>query len=483
MAPAPELRTLGDVFTRVGSVAAPLLEPCRAGATFAGIEMEHDVLSLILGQLAARELMALGQTCRALRALAAQVPPPGLRLSLFPHQRASLAWMLRQEGDAPHRSGILADEPGLGKTITVSALLCATAGMWTQPEPCPRALVLARDEREWAALAFTYRRQAVSKVLSLLRCAHPAEFALFAMDGKAAAQELPGYADVVHAAPTDYQCVAKDAAVASYATLASFDAALRAVTDNALSYWSSEIPSQFPAAVDVCAAARALASALDGALATLRGPAAAVARLPSRCTLVVVPRPLLRHWREQLTWHVQRSGEGAPQSEVGGEGGEEEKKGGEEQQRQQGLGLVGEVLFDSFGDDCADAAAERLASAVAAGFANPLASRTAAAIAARELPEGGAARLARASVFVTTAERLAGEERRHGGGSSLLRLQWLRLVVDEGHLISAGSLTFAKQFLHRVRKTERNNEGARQLGALQGIMKALGNWGRSWVNN
>ena len=26
--------------------------------------------------------------------------------------------------------------------------------------------------------------------------------------------------------------------------------------------------------------------------------------LPSRCTLLVVPRPLLQHWAEQIAWHL-----------------------------------------------------------------------------------------------------------------------------------------------------------------------------------
>lgn len=462
---AAEFLSLGDVFERLGN-PAPEEEPCAYHAVLTGVEVEHDVLHLILHRLCARELRALGGTCRALRALAAQAQPPGLRLALYPHQRASLAWMLRQEASLPHRAGILADEPGLGKTITCSALLCATAGLWTQPEPCARAAAAARDEAAWAALTREYRHQAVCRALASLRSALPDEYALFAHGGRATAALLPGYAELVTAEPTDYASVASELAVKTYDTFASFEAALRAVTVNALTYWGSARARASPAAPRVHAAARALHDALPRALAKLRAPPAPPALLRSRCTLVVVPRPLLRHWREQLTWHVQRTradgtggGSGGAPLARGGDGG------GEDERDEQGL--EGEVIFDCFGDDGASAAAERLAAVAPSSRA-----LIATAAALREMPDGGVERFRRASVLVTTAERLSTEERRHGCASELLRVRWLRLVVDEGHLIGAGAQTAAKAFLHRLAAERRwvlSGTPAREAASADGL--------------
>ena len=50
----------------------------------------------------------------------------GGRAALLPHQRRALLWMTRRELGAT-RGGVLADEPGLGKTLTCLALIASDA--------------------------------------------------------------------------------------------------------------------------------------------------------------------------------------------------------------------------------------------------------------------------------------------------------------------------------------------------------------------
>ena len=95
------------------------------------LRLPLDLLRITAELLNARDLHAMGGACRRLTSLAAPLVP-GLRLRLFDHQRRSLLWMRRCEqraglpGGLP-RGGILADEPGTGKTVTTLALLAKTA--------------------------------------------------------------------------------------------------------------------------------------------------------------------------------------------------------------------------------------------------------------------------------------------------------------------------------------------------------------------
>ncbi|KAK9843797.1 hypothetical protein WJX81_006788 [Elliptochloris bilobata] len=127
-------------------------------------ELPAEVLEGVVAHLSACDAARLGATCRGFRALAAEATP-GLRLSLYPHQRAAVRWMLAREAaapPAPHpcwrrlrtrdglqvhlnaatgevareapalvpgvRGGFLCDEPGLGKTVTGLALMLKSHG-------------------------------------------------------------------------------------------------------------------------------------------------------------------------------------------------------------------------------------------------------------------------------------------------------------------------------------------------------------------
>lgn len=132
-------------------------------------DLPPDILNLILQFLDGPGLRAMASTCRGMRARSQWIAP-GLHLSLHPHQRNALAWMRARErppqllsdptqreivssrgasywvdeltgrvsSERPRpasdaRGGMFCDEPGLGKTITMLALLLATQGLYAEP--------------------------------------------------------------------------------------------------------------------------------------------------------------------------------------------------------------------------------------------------------------------------------------------------------------------------------------------------------------
>ena len=115
------------------------------------ILLPDDLVLIIIHHLGPRALWSFGATCRRFARLGAG-HVPGLALELFPHQRDSLAWMLRSErrADGPH-GGILADEPGLGKTITLIAAVLRTRGMMAAAEAADGA------DRAWPTAAWPRR--------------------------------------------------------------------------------------------------------------------------------------------------------------------------------------------------------------------------------------------------------------------------------------------------------------------------------------
>ena len=88
--------------------------------------------------------------------------------------------MLRAEALEGQHGGILADEPGTGKTVTTLALLCKTAGVRTAPLPDAAAQCIERAESLCSALPIEFKREVVLKVLRDVRERCPEGFQPFA---------------------------------------------------------------------------------------------------------------------------------------------------------------------------------------------------------------------------------------------------------------------------------------------------------------
>lgn len=291
--------------------------------------LDHDVLECIVARLAtAQDLAALGSTCRPLSILCA-CTYPGIKLQLFPHQKASLAFMRAAEASAAQRGGILADEPGTGKTVTVIALLCKSAGLRTVTAADAAQSRVEAAEKAWTHLALPYKRELVYSIFREVRRRTPDAYALFADSGREAAAQLAGYTEVVLSPPPDFSELKSDRTIRALGSRAALDAACQAVPRAASAYWGSAMAAQShpdgpAAAADLAASAADLGTAVDAALASHRPEPSTLERpnasRPSGATLIVVPRPLLPHWREQLKWHVHEGGLGG-RLLVDGEGG------------------------------------------------------------------------------------------------------------------------------------------------------------------
>ena len=51
------------------------------------------------------------------------VPFGSMKVALMRHQKRALAWGLKREATFEHRGGILADDQGLGKTVSTLAII------------------------------------------------------------------------------------------------------------------------------------------------------------------------------------------------------------------------------------------------------------------------------------------------------------------------------------------------------------------------
>ncbi|CAN0031506.1 unnamed protein product, partial [Ectocarpus sp. 4 AP-2014] len=354
------------------------------------------------------------------------------------------------------RGGMLCDEPGLGKTITVLALLLRTRGLLPGAVPIPLGVssstrsggVSAEEQwRNWGSLE---RQGAMMKVVRALQISDPAGMFSRVLDEETLEElGMPDYVAVV-GEPIDLQTIARQErtatslpcsrgprdSVPSYETFQEFASDVRKVFSNAMAYHSggggggggdgaaisdrssggggggggggdggdTSVRQGQPHGRDrampkVAEAAEKLSreaeDLLKGVFVARRidRAEALVERLrslkASSATLIVVPPPMLPHWRNQLTLHAEH-------------------------------GRLGPVFFDERSD-------ARLP---------PV----------DELKEFG--------VVVTTYQRLTNEQP-GWSDSPLSRIHWLRMVLDEGHAMGTSAMTSCGDVARRIEAERR----------------------------
>ena len=436
----------------------PDLGPGKFSAVFLQeLLQQHDVVDIAFRPVMTRgDLMRLGFTCRAMRSLVAQLLAPSGPLSiksplglfatpfgrenacrLYPHQHRSLRVMQAAE-DPPGwrfgemRGGILADDPGLGKTVTMLALITHSTG--TLPQTPTEFYDRRSIEADWpearcnSLLAQNVLRELINPLL----------------------KASDGYADTSRlfrgksARPLEH-----------HATYASFEnevaRCVRAAVAGVGGVWRSQ-EVRFTLVRQVKEASRRGMNTVRAGL-DKRGRSFACSPMgkramfercifPAAATLVIVPAALLEHWVEQFGRHVDLSAISRLAQ-------------GRRSARNDGDAVPGDrgaVWIDGLGD-MADvkgvlpfprAKAPEEQDSVRGGGADAAGGST-----SWRKDSGLEYILANYAVVLTTYERCSHEHQRlHSGRmnavasdqyvhSPLMKLRWLRLMCDEGHELAA----------------------------------------------
>ena len=348
---------------------------------------------------------------------------------LHPHQNVSLRWMTQAENYTDQfgalRGGIIADAPGLGKTVTVLALVASTAGQMPM-EPAAfwdtRAL-----EEVWAEAGGSSEGNFRRVENALRETIKHSQLAFY-----------PPQLTAEH--------FHKRFQVGHFPTLASFERAVREqIRVLCVGHHRHGEILRHSFRRNMLAAKASMDRRARAAFQSPGGIRMLLERSlhPSACTLIVVPMALLEHWFEQIRRHLgldyvaHSTATFAEQSEFKKNGVANYVRGGTDEDTLRGR--RGVVYFDGLGD-ILDVEA-------------PL----------PRLRLGGerksAIDLAQYLIVVTTFERCASlqqqakqqQERQGALGLSaravgamedsaleLAKIRWLRLVVDEGHELGAG---------------------------------------------
>ena len=150
MSPTPPLPlpsaplTLSSLYSTIHPSELPgLPAPPRGSSSLVMLHSEQGTMlvDVFYPFLSARDISSLSRTCKFLQNYRVYCPP--MKLRLYPHQEASLLWMKAREENVRQsiRGGILADDPGLGKTISVITLVLTTLGMMSATPGVPSSLL------------------------------------------------------------------------------------------------------------------------------------------------------------------------------------------------------------------------------------------------------------------------------------------------------------------------------------------------------
>lgn len=288
------------------------------------------------------------------------------------------------------KGGFLCDEPGLGKTITVLALVLRSKGRYPcLPSEKDEADRFEIAEKQWATRSI-YKEKGVLSLLTWLRRRDHDE--LFHTEMSEETLQRLGMSDfknfAKHWPPLDFWSSLPVFKAAGARSLKDLYACIKSVFANAIAYHTAS--GATGAKLEVAKEAEKLSAAFDGQwsqlISELAPPDPKVARLrrliPSSATLIVVPPPLVTHWKSQFMLYSNPS-------------------------------FLGRAYYDE-----------------------PSSSKRG----SQPLPLPGVQELAKYDVVVTTYARLSKECRKEDG-SSLSKIHWQRLVFDEGHALGKSSCT------------------------------------------
>ncbi|GMH87103.1 hypothetical protein TrST_g9992 [Triparma strigata] len=468
---------LNDVYALIRPLSPP--EPIST-VTTSSLTNLHATIPLTLREhlypfLSPHNILKLRQTCKT---VFHHVAIPPLKLNLFKHQITSLKWMNKREigggteVDGPKvRGGILADDPGLGKTVTVMAIVTQNLGAKTDTA----SENIVDSERIFSA----YYREYYNPVTRLLELREVMNDIIKFVDRKfdydffksrSHVFDLPEYSLLVSGEHIWLNKILQDVEADKYSKNAAdfhrLQADVRRVFQNGIVFNASspEIQSLCQICLDHAhqvfetfiiqakKSARRWRHSWDsptGALVDANRDLERASNLKqSHTTLVVVPHQLLKHWDEQVLRHIDFEWI----SRVGGHDGCEIRR------------LSGSKSIIEYKNRVSPRPDSNEAKNNLELGIFPKASRKFMLVdynksqASHPLPSPS--EISQYDIVVTSVERLSLEWKRgkenskayryeyegHRGPSPLLKVNFFRIVVDEGHSMGRSGITNSIQF-------------------------------------